>query len=109
MWFTHSVGVAECSQGGNGRLHLPEVLVQPGPTLEEMVDSSKALVFLHEVKQRVYKGREEGARGEMRVGKGEGREHTLVGSMAGRLEVEGGETVLAKGPAKHCSNLFRLI
>ena len=74
-----------------------------------MVDSSKALVLLHEMKHHVDKGRTEGAGGEVRVGTGESSEHTLVGSMTGWLEVEGGEAVLTKGPAKHCSNLFSLV
>ena len=37
----------------------------------------------------------------MRVGIGEGSEYTLVGRIAGWLEVVGGETVPAEGPAKH--------
>ena len=49
----------------------------------------------------MQEGWEEGAGGDVRVGIGEGSEHTLVGRIAGWLEVVGGETVPAEGPAKH--------
>ena len=49
----------------------------------------------------MQEGWEEGAEGDVRVGIGEGSEHTLVGRITGWLEVVGGETVSAEGPPKH--------
>lgn len=65
------------------------------------MESSKTLILLNKVKHNMQEGWEEGAGGDVRVGIGEGSEHTLVGRIAGWLEVVGGETVPAEGPAKH--------
>ena len=65
------------------------------------MESSKTLILLNKVKHNMQEGWEEGAGGDVRVGIGESSEHTLVGRIAGWLEVVGGETVPAEGPAKH--------
>jgi len=65
------------------------------------VESSKTLVLLNEVEHYMQEGWEEGAGRDVRVGIGQGSEYTLVGRIAGWLEVVGGEAVSAEGPAKH--------